>query len=99
VEGSGPLLDADNRLFRSLYRLLMRPGALTVSFSKGRRQPFLGPLQLFVTINVVYFLFATSGIGLNTFHTPLNLHVRANNFYRQQLAQRRVNERIGAPDG
>lgn len=92
------LLDADNRLFRSLYRLLVRPGALTVAFLRGRRQPFLGPLQLFVTINVAYFLFATSGVGPNTFHTPLDLHVRANNFYHQQLAQGWVNERIGAPD-
>ena len=94
----GRLLDADNRLFRSLYRLLVRPGALTVAFLRGRRQPFLGPLQLFVTINVAYFLFATGGVGLNTFHTPLYLHVGASNFYHQELAQGWVNERIGAPD-
>jgi hypothetical protein len=77
---------------------MTRPGELTVAFLEGRRRPFMGPLQLFATINVAYFLFATT-IGLNTFHTPLTLHVSANNFYHQDLAQRWVNERIGAPEG
>ncbi len=49
------LLDADNRLVRSLYRLVARPGALTDAFLNGRRRPFLWPLQLFVTINLAYF--------------------------------------------
>lgn len=98
-EAIARLLDADNRLFRALYRLLLRPGALTVAFLNGRRRPFLGPLQLFVTINVAYFLFATGGIGPNTFHTPLHFHVSSDNFYHQSMAQRWVNERIEAPEG
>lgn len=93
------LLDADNRLFRALHRLLLRPGALTVAFLNGRRRPFLGPLQLFVTINVAYFFVAASAIGLDALHTPLRIHVTANNFYHQSMAQRWVSERIGAPDG
>ena len=92
------ILDADNRLYRALLRLMTRPGELTVAFLEGRRRPFMGPLQLFATINIAYFLFATT-IGLNTFHTPLVLHVSATNFYHQDLAQRWVNERIGAPEG
>lgn len=91
------LLDADNRLFRALYRLLLRPGALPVALLNGRRRPFLGPLQLFVTINVAYVLFATSGIGPDTFHTPLHAHVSSDNFYHQSMVQQGGNQQIEAP--
>ena len=92
------MLNADNRLLRAFAHLISRPGALTVAFLEGRRRPFLGPLQLFATINVAYFLFATSGLGFNTFHTPLRIHVASSTFYHNQMAQRWVNARIGAPE-
>lgn len=93
------VLDADNRLYRSLYTLLLRPGGLTVEFLRGRRRPFLGPIQLFALVNVAFYLFASSPVGPNTFQTPLYLHVSSDNFYHRAMAQRWVNEQIGAaPD-
>lgn len=90
------VFDADNRLYQSLQKLVLRPGALTVEFLRGRRRPYLGPIQLFALINVAFYLWAASS-GPNTFRTPLYIHVSSDNFYHRAMAQRWVNEKIGAP--
>jgi hypothetical protein len=92
------VFDADNRLYRSLRTLVLRPGGLTVEFLRGRRRPYLGPIQLFALINVAFYLWAASS-GPNTFRTPLYIHVSSDNFYHRAMAQRWVNEKIGAPPG
>lgn len=90
------LLDADNRLFRSLSVLILQPGTLTRSFLRGNRKPYLGPIQIFAVINIAFVLLAVN-VGPDTFRTPLRHHVGSSNFYHQQLAQRWVNASIGAP--
>jgi len=90
------LFDADNRLFLSLYLLLVRPGTLTNRFLRGNRKPHLGPLQLFALVNVGFVLLAVN-VGPDTFRTPLRYHVASTNFYHQGVAQRWVNARIDAP--
>lgn len=92
------LFDADNRLFLSLYLLLIRPGTLTLRFLHGNRKPHLGPLQLFALVNVAFVILAVNG-GPDTFRTPLRYHVASTNFYHQEVAQRWVRAQIGAPDG
>jgi hypothetical protein len=46
----------DGRVFSSFRALLTRPGLLSADFLRGRRKTQMGPLQLFVICNVVYFL-------------------------------------------
>ena len=58
----------DFRSFRALTMLVSRPGELTRSYLDGRRRGVIGPVQLFVIINVV---FALSGLG--SFRTPLSV--------------------------
>ncbi len=60
--------DLDSRFFRTLRTLVLKPGALTHAFCTGKRKPFLGPVQLFLLANIIYFLlhpFATHA-GYNT---------------------------------
>src|SRR4249920_2508411 len=45
----------DGRLIRSFRYLVTRPGSLTVAFLQGRRKPYLGPIQLFLLANVLFF--------------------------------------------
>ena len=45
----------DGRLVRSLRALLRHPGSLTLAYGEGRRKPFVGPFQLFLIANVVFF--------------------------------------------
>ena len=46
----------DGRVWRSLWAVLFRPGVLTVDYLRGRRRPWLRPLQLFIVANAMYFL-------------------------------------------
>jgi len=45
----------DGRLLRSLRTLVAQPGELTRAFVAGKRKPFVGPLQLFLVVNLFFF--------------------------------------------
>lgn len=47
---------ADGKIVRSIRSLLLRPGEMTAGYIAGRRRPYIGPLQLFLICNVMYFL-------------------------------------------
>ena len=47
----------DGRVFASFRSLLTRPGQLTTDYLSGRRKTQMGPVQMFVVCNVLYFLF------------------------------------------
>ena len=47
----------DGRVFASFRSLLTRPGQLAADFLAGRRKAQIGPVQMFVVCNVLYFLF------------------------------------------
>ena len=49
------LSSIDSRLLRSLKVLLTRPGAITNAYVLGPRKPYIGPFQLFLIVNVVFF--------------------------------------------
>lgn len=66
--------NVDSKLLRSFRYLVAHPGLLTVAFLQGRRQPFLGPVPLFLIANVLFFAIeALSGGTL--FTTPLDWHL------------------------
>src|SRR5262245_7392607 len=58
----------DFRSLRALWVLVRKPGMLTRDYLDGRRKPYVGPIQLFVIVNVM-----TALIGFNTFRTPLSI--------------------------
>jgi hypothetical protein len=64
----------DGKLLRTFRYLVARPGQLTVAFMQGRRQPFLGPVPLFLLANVLFFA-AESFTGGKIFTTPLDSHL------------------------
>jgi hypothetical protein len=47
----------DGRVLASFRSLLTRPGQLATDFLAGRRKAQMGPVQMFVVCNVLYFLF------------------------------------------
>lgn len=49
----------DNKLVKTLKPLLTRPGQLTADWIRGRRTPFAKPIQLFVVLNLIFFLVAS----------------------------------------
>lgn len=64
---------ADSKLLRSLRDLVAHPGKLTLAFIDGRRKPYVGAVQLFLLVNVAFFVIQSS-MGWNTFTTPLRIH-------------------------
>jgi hypothetical protein len=45
------------RIYRTVYTLVRYPGQLTADYIAGRRRPYLKPIQVFLTISVIFFLF------------------------------------------
>ena len=80
----------DSRLLRSLRVLITRPGTITCAYVTGPRRPYIGPFQLFLIVNVVFFAvqaFAESPI----FSTSLHSHMHVQDwsaFARDVVAQK-----------
>ena len=54
----------DGKFLSTLKLLLMRPGALTREYIKGRRVAFLNPIQLYVFISAIFFLIFSQAIHI-----------------------------------
>ena len=83
----------DGRLLRSLRALLATPGALTMAYVAGRRKPFIGPFQLFLIANVVFFT-VQSLTHTKIFSSPLDSHLHVQDW--SALAQRMVDARLAS---
>lgn len=66
--------NADARLYRTLRALLGSPGLLTREFVAGRRRLYVAPLQLFLVMNVVFFVVLQVRAGTDAFTTDLLFH-------------------------
>jgi len=83
----------DGRLLRSLGALLLHPGTLTVAYGEGRRKPFIGPFQLFLLANVVFFA-VQSLTHTRVFSSSLDSHLHHQDW--SALAQELVDRRLAA---
>jgi hypothetical protein len=81
----------DGRLVRSVRMLVAHPGALTTAYVAGRRKPFVGPVQLFLAANIVFFA-AQSLTGLSLFFVSLESHLEHQRY--SALARAWVNEKL-----
>ena len=61
----GAYLSTEGALWRSLRLLLLRPGALTVEYLRGRRRHYVLPLRLYLTISVVVLLAMRMATNVN----------------------------------
>jgi hypothetical protein len=81
----------DSRLLRSFRLLLTRPGFLTTAFVRGQRTPYLGPFQLFLITNVLFFAMQ-SLTHANIVGTTLDSHLHQQDW--SMLAQTLVSQRL-----
>lgn len=61
---------ADGRVLATLRALVTAPGKLHVEYFAGRRKPYLGPLQLFLVLNLAFFLLEST-LGWKILSTSL----------------------------
>ncbi|TQV76509.1 DUF3667 domain-containing protein [Aliikangiella marina] len=69
----------------SLKLLVTKPGQLAQDYLNGIRVHRINPFQLFLIINVIYFVFIVF-VPQNAFTTPLEVHLNATNFPHHALA-------------
>jgi Protein of unknown function (DUF3667) len=53
----------DGKIWETVSRLVVRPGALTCDTLEGRRARYIPPLRLYLTCSVIYFLLAAAVPG------------------------------------
>ena len=87
------LSSIDGKLMRSFRALLLTPGALTLSYVAGRRRPYLGPLQLFLIANALFFA-VQSWTHLAIFSSPLDSHLHNQDW--QEIARGMTAARLEA---
>lgn len=85
------LTDLDAILVRSIWRLLRNPGYLTHSWTEGVRKSYVGPLQLLLTANVLFFGVQSLTVE-NIFSTTLASHLHHQDWSNLagMLVQRRL---------
>ena len=81
----------DGRLLRSVRALLLQPGSLTLAYGEGRRKPFIGPFQLFLLANVVFFA-VQSLTHTRVLSSSLDSHLHHQDW--SALAQQLVDHRL-----
>ena len=64
----------DSRTAHSIWNLLRQPGELTRAWAQGVRKPYIGPFQLFLFVNVIFFA-VQSLTGETVFSSPLDSHL------------------------
>lgn len=81
---------ADNKFFKTLKFIILKPGFLSREYVEGKRVNYMRPMQLFVVLNVIYFLFPL----VQLFNTSLNtqMHLRTHS----PLVRKMVNEKLNS---
>jgi hypothetical protein len=83
----------DSRLLRSLRVLATRPGTITKAYLSGPRRPYIGPFQLFLIVNVMFFA-VQSFSGSPVFSTSLHSHMYEQDW--RELARTLVAHKVQA---
>jgi hypothetical protein len=77
----GDLLDADSRVWRTLWPLAFRPGLLTQEFLRGRRASYTPPFRMYLVLSLVFFVVASfsdpgSDVALQLDEGGTNIQIR-----------------------
>jgi hypothetical protein len=85
----------DGKVVRSFRALLAHPGRLTDAFYRGLRKPFLGPFQIFILTNVLFF-FLQSFSDMRIFTNPLDYRLEKGLDIEQAFGPALVAARLAA---
>jgi hypothetical protein len=66
------LTNFDLKSLRAFKALVFAPGSLTCEYLAGRRRRYIGPVQLFAIVNIVFF-FGSGLVGMRAFNTPFRV--------------------------
>lgn len=93
VQATQSLSNLDSKLLRSFLTLIVKPGVLTRAHVRGQRRAWLGPAQVFFTVNVLFF--ATQSLAhVDIFSSSLDSHLHHQDW--SPLAQTMVTDRLAS---
>jgi hypothetical protein len=75
------LTHADSSILRTVVTLLSKPGELTRAWFEGPRRRYIGPVQLFLICNVVFFL-AQGMLGFNVLRADFERQMKVQPYSR-----------------
>ncbi len=52
-----------NKVFKTFFALLFRPGLLTAEYLAGRKGSYINPIRIYLTFSALYFLFAWGALS------------------------------------
>jgi hypothetical protein len=84
----------DGKVLRTLLKLVTQPGALTRAFYNGLRKPYLGPFQVFLIANVLFFALQSFS-DLRIFTRTLEARLQPDQLW-SDLARSLVEQRLAA---
>ncbi len=70
----------DNRLWRSIVPFLFRPAYLTKAYSEGRRQDYITPVRLYLTMSVLCFFALSLVITSSVANSEANFNTKLTDF-------------------
>ena len=87
------LTNLDSKFFRTLKAFLVHPGQLSRDYFRGLREPYLSPVQFFLIVTVLFFVFTPE---FDVFYVPaewffLNMQAE-NSSYVNHLAMDKMAE-------
>lgn len=83
----------DGKVMRSFRTLATQPGRLTAAFQDGLRKPYIGPFQIFLLANVLFFALQSMS-AFNIFTQPLDYRLHGQPL--SDLAQDLLDARLRA---
>jgi hypothetical protein len=66
------LTNFDLKSLRAFTALVFAPGSLTREYLAGRRRRYIGPVQLFAIVNIIFFI-GSGLVGMRAFNTPFRV--------------------------
>ncbi len=77
----GDLLNADSRIWRTLWPLAFRPGLLTQEYLRGRRASYTPPFRMYLVLSLAFFVLASfsdpgSDVAVNLDEGGPNIQLR-----------------------
>lgn len=74
------LFNVDNRVFKTLKDLFLRPGKITKEYISGHRATYLPPLRIYISISILYFFLAIITESTQVFLVNLSLDLYDSSF-------------------
>jgi len=88
------LAHVDSKVFRTLRDLVVRPGELTAAYFEGRKQRYIAPLRLFLTLFAIQFLAYSAYKPVAVYSLETMMHADKTHQFETMLKRTAVKHKV-----